>query len=93
VAMAGVRSVESWLALDVGREAHPAPVGTDGITALHFETRHGEQLTRRLADNSVVHLNTDSAVTIRYGKTERLVISSLARQASKSPTSPIARFG
>jgi transmembrane sensor len=26
-----------------------------------------------LADNSVLHLNTDSAVTIRYGKTERLV--------------------
>jgi transmembrane sensor len=46
----------------------------DAITALHFETRHGEQLTRRLADNSVVHLNTDSAVTIRYGKTERLVM-------------------
>jgi transmembrane sensor len=43
-------------------------------TALHFETRHGEQQTRRLADNSVVHLNTDSAVTIRYGKTERLVM-------------------
>jgi transmembrane sensor len=27
-----------------------------------------------LADNSVLHLNTDSAVTIRYGKTERLVM-------------------
>src|SRR5580704_10287843 len=46
------------------------PVGT---TALHFETRHGEQLSRRLADNSVLHLDTDSAVTIRFGKTERLV--------------------
>jgi transmembrane sensor len=46
----------------------------DGTTALHFETRHGEQLTRRLADNSVLHLNTDSAATIRYGKTERLVV-------------------
>jgi transmembrane sensor len=46
----------------------------DGITALHFETRHGEQLTRRLADNSVLHLNTDSAVTVRYGKTERLAM-------------------
>jgi transmembrane sensor len=52
-------------------EHPPAP---DGITALHFETRHGEQLSRRLADNSVLHLNTDSAVTIRYGKTERLVM-------------------
>ena len=50
-----------------------APVSTPGgTTALHFETRHGEQLSRRLMDNSVVHLNTDSAVTIRYGKTERL---------------------
>jgi transmembrane sensor len=52
-------------------EHPPAP---DGITALHFETQHGEQLTRRLADNSVLHLNTDSAVTIRYGKAERLVM-------------------
>jgi transmembrane sensor len=47
---------------------------SDGVTALHFETRHGEQLTSRLADNSVVHLNTDSAVTVRYSKTERLVM-------------------
>jgi transmembrane sensor len=46
----------------------PAPGGT---TALHFETGHGEQLSHRLADNSVLHLNTDSAVTIRYSKTER----------------------
>src|SRR5208283_3472122 len=52
------------------------PSAPEGITALHFETRHGEQLTRRLADNSVLHLNTDSAVTIRYGKTERLVMLS-----------------
>jgi transmembrane sensor len=47
-----------------------APVST---TALHFETGHGELLDRRLADGSVLHLNTDSAVTVRYGKTERLV--------------------
>jgi len=45
----------------------------EGIAALHFETRHGEQLTQRLADNSVLHLNTDSAVSIRYNKGERLV--------------------
>src|ERR1700736_3435276 len=47
------------------------PSAPEGITALHFETRHGEQLIRRLADNSVLHLNTDSAVTVRYGKNER----------------------
>jgi transmembrane sensor len=50
------------------------PSVSSGTTALHFETRHGEQLSRRLADNSILHLNTDSAVTIRYGKNERLVL-------------------
>ena len=47
---------------------------SEGTTALHFETRHGEVVSHRLADNSMLHLNTDSAVTIRYGKNERLVI-------------------
>ena len=42
--------------------------------ALRFETRHGEQQTYRLADNSVVHLNTDTTVTVRYGATERVVV-------------------
>ena len=48
----------------------PVPVAT---MALHFSTGHGEQLTRRLEDDSVLHLNTNSAVTIRFSKTERLV--------------------
>src|ERR1700730_7522290 len=30
------------------------PTAPDGTMALHFETRHGEQLSRRLADNSVL---------------------------------------
>ena len=74
VAMAAcaVLSLGVLLTWNVRPIRHPS--APDGITALHFETRHGEQLTRRLADNSVVHLNTDSAVTIRYGKTERLVM-------------------
>lgn len=46
------------------------PVST---TVLHFETGHGELLERRLADGSVLHLNTDTAVNVRYGNTERLV--------------------
>ena len=29
---------------------------------------------RRLADGSVLYLNTDTAVTIRYSRTERLVV-------------------
>ena len=52
-----------------------AHVSTPGaVTALHFETRHGEQQTHHLEDGSVLRLNTDSAVTIRYTKTERLVM-------------------
>jgi transmembrane sensor len=43
------------------------------VTTLHFQTRHGEQLTQRLADNSVVHLNTDTSVSVRYDQTERLI--------------------
>jgi len=54
------------------RPVAPLPVGV-GTTALHLETGHGEQLSRRLEDNSVLHLNTDSAVTIRFSKTQRLV--------------------
>ena len=51
------------------------PVSAPGeTTALHFETSHGEEQTHRLADNSVLHLNTDSAVTVRYGDQERLVV-------------------
>lgn len=43
------------------------------LAALHFEAHHGEQRTVLLADNSVLHLNTDSAVTVRYGPSERTV--------------------
>jgi transmembrane sensor len=42
-------------------------------TVWRFATRHGEQQTHQLADHSVLHLNTDSAVIVRYSKTERLV--------------------
>jgi transmembrane sensor len=57
-----------WTASSIAPLSAPS-----ATTALQYETRHGEQLSVRLADNSVLHLNTDSAVTVRYGKTERLV--------------------
>ena len=50
------------------------PPASENIAELHFQTRHGEQLTQRLADNSVLHLNTDSAVSVHYSSSERLVI-------------------
>jgi transmembrane sensor len=52
----------------------PHVAATVSPTALHFATRRGEQQTHRLADNSVLHLNTDTAVAVRYSKTERLVV-------------------
>ena len=62
------------------RPIAPAAV-TGGTTTLHYETHHGEQLSRRLADNSVLHLDTDSAVTVRYGKSERLVMLTAGQAA------------
>jgi transmembrane sensor len=67
----GVLTVGVLLAWNLSRIRQPS--APEGITAMHFETRHGEQLTQRLADTSVLHLNTDSAVNIRYSKSERLV--------------------
>ncbi len=45
-----------------------------GLTELHFATRHGEQQTQRLPDNSVLHINTDTAIAVRYSKTGRIVV-------------------
>jgi transmembrane sensor len=38
-----------------------------------YSTARGEQRTERLPDGSVLHLNTDSEVTVRYSRRERLV--------------------
>jgi transmembrane sensor len=36
-----------------------------------YSTAHGEQSVRQLPDGSVLHLNTDSEVTVRYSRGER----------------------
>jgi transmembrane sensor len=54
----------------------PRGVAPDTVATLHFETRHGEQQTRRLPDGSNLHLNTDSVVAISYSKSERIVMLS-----------------
>jgi transmembrane sensor len=38
-----------------------------------YSTVRGEQRMQKLPDGSVLHLNTDSAVTVRYSRSERLV--------------------
>jgi len=45
----------------------------DRVAPQRYATGHGEQRTWPLSDGSILHLNTDSAVTIRYGSAERFV--------------------
>ena len=74
VAMAALAAVSLGL-LGLWRGRYPAPVSAPNTTtAIHFQTRHGEQQTHRLADSSILHLNTDTQVTVRYGDSERLVV-------------------
>lgn len=42
-------------------------------TAEHYATRHGELRTWSLADHSTLRLNTDTTVTVRYSRSERLI--------------------
>jgi len=51
----------------------PGIAFSDPIVTQQFSTQHGELQTLRLADNSLLHLNTDSAVTVRYSNSERSV--------------------
>jgi transmembrane sensor len=46
---------------------------SEGVTPQRYATRHGEQRSWMLADDSVVRLDTDTAVTVRYGRRERRV--------------------
>jgi transmembrane sensor len=71
-AACAVLSLGLFLTWNARHVEHPPPA--DVVTTLHFETRHGEQLTHLLADHSVLHLNTDSVVNIRYSRSERRVV-------------------
>jgi len=57
---------------------HLRPTGAvpvaEEVATQHFQTRHGEQRTYRLADDSLLRLNTDSAATVRYSPKERLIV-------------------
>jgi transmembrane sensor len=71
VAAFGVVTVALLLSRNLSPVA-PLPV-SERATAWHFVTRHGEQQTERLADNSLLRLNTDTDVTVRYSARDRLV--------------------
>jgi transmembrane sensor len=71
VAALGVASVALLLSRHLGPVAPlTAP---EAVAMLHYSTHHGELETYRLADNSVLHLNTDTDLTVSYSKSERLV--------------------
>ena len=71
IAACTLLSLGALLTWKFGLTHHSPPA--EGVAAMYFRTGHGEQLTHRLADDSVLHLDTDSAVTIRYSNNERLV--------------------
>jgi transmembrane sensor len=49
------------------------PGGERSGFARTYVTAHGEQSEQRLPDGSVLHLNTDTRVTVRYSRSERSV--------------------
>jgi len=69
IAVLALGAVLAWTVWPVVRAPGPA-----AATAVHYETRHGEQQAYRLPDDSVMHLNTDSAATVRYGSSERVIV-------------------
>jgi transmembrane sensor len=73
VAVAACAVVVVGLLLNMNQPGTGHSIAPDAVATLQLSTRHGEQLTRRLEDNSILHLNTDSAVSIRYSSKERLV--------------------
>ena len=46
---------------------------TPAVAPVQLATRHGEQLSERLADGSVLHLNTDTAVSIDFREGARRI--------------------
>jgi transmembrane sensor len=63
VALSFVALTTLWLTRDGERFGLPKT----------YSTMHGEQSERVLPDGSVLHLNTDSKVTVRYSRHERVV--------------------
>jgi transmembrane sensor len=73
VALGSLAAVAFGLLMILNRGYISKEPAAESVTTLEYSTRHGEQRTYTLADHSVLHLNTDSAVAIRYSKSERLV--------------------
>ena len=62
------------------------------VIAYHIQTRHGEQLTRQLPDNTVVKLDTDTEVSVRFDGTQRAVRVISGRAQFKVAHEPQRKF-
>jgi transmembrane sensor len=72
---------------------HSAPTPPDAsAVAYEFRTRHGEYLTQQLPDNSVVKLDTDTAVWVRFDRTQRVVRLVTGRAEFKVTHDPSRKF-
>ncbi len=93
LALVAVLSVGLLAWWNFGRD--PRAIVPEAVATLRFETGHGDQQTHRLPDGSVLHLNTDSAITISYGKSERIVMLTSGEadfEVSHEPARPFRVF-
>jgi len=75
VAALGILAFYGWSAWQGQRPlAHAPAVVEHPAVAQVFETRRGQQSTQQLADGSVMHLNTDTRVTVIYSASRRAVV-------------------
>ena len=70
-----------------------APTRTaEDATVYNIQTRHGEQLTRQLPDSSVLKLDTDTVVSVRFDRTQRVVRLIRGRAEFKVAHEPARKF-
>ena len=65
---------------------------TTSVVPQLYATGHGEQRSWSLADTSVLHLNVDSAATVRYGRAERFVEIAKGQAFFEVAHEPARRF-
>jgi len=81
-----VLAVQLWRALPRSAPESPATV-----QVLHFQTLHGQQRSYPLPDGSMLRLNTDTIVAVRYAAAERLAVleaGEAAFEVSHEPRRP-----
>ena len=73
------------------KRSAPVPPDAQAI-AYNLDTRHGQQLTRQLPDDSTLKLDTDTSVSVRFDRTQRLVWVTRGRAEFKVAHEPTRRF-